>query len=262
MPPEALERLDLDRRADVYATGVMLWETLTGRRLFGGDADQSLFARILTERVPLVSETNASLERYDDVVARALHRDREKRYASAHQMILALEQCGPSATPTEVAQWVRSLASEALDRRSAVMSELETSDVSAAIAAPATTTPGPVPAPRREPRRTLAASGAVLLVAATVFGVVLGRRHAPRTPAPVGQVTQPEAPASTSASSGPEPAAEAPPPPSGEAVASPARSTRGVRSAGPARVTAVCDPPYILDSAGRRHYKMECVRAH
>ncbi|HEX3344281.1 MAG TPA: serine/threonine-protein kinase, partial [Polyangiaceae bacterium] len=36
MAPEQLERRTTDRRADVFSTGVMLWEALTGKRLFGG----------------------------------------------------------------------------------------------------------------------------------------------------------------------------------------------------------------------------------
>ena len=83
----AREGVSVDRRADIYAAGVVLWEALTGRRLFSGDSS-AVFARILTERVPLVSEILPELKPYDDVVARGLDRDIRRRYATAREMLI------------------------------------------------------------------------------------------------------------------------------------------------------------------------------
>jgi serine/threonine-protein kinase len=91
MAPEQLGSHGIDRRADVFAFGVVLWELLARRALFQGDA-ASVMARLLNEDVASVRDVRpeASPE-LDLITMKALRRDPEERYATADEMRIALE---------------------------------------------------------------------------------------------------------------------------------------------------------------------------
>ncbi|MBK7401441.1 MAG: serine/threonine protein kinase [Myxococcales bacterium] len=114
MAPEQLRRDGaVTRSTDVYAASVVLWETLTGRRLFDGE-DGQVLAAVLAGDVPspraLRRDTPAALEA---LILRGLSADPRERFATAEQMAMALEVAVPPATSSEVATWVRSLADDA-----------------------------------------------------------------------------------------------------------------------------------------------------
>ena len=92
MAPERVRDEPFDARSDIYSLGVVLWELLTGRRLFRGATDVETFKNVLEKEVPppstLRPEVPASL---DAVVARALVRDPDQRLASAQAMLDELE---------------------------------------------------------------------------------------------------------------------------------------------------------------------------
>ncbi len=82
----------IDRRADVFAVGVMLWEAVTGQRMWRDRTEAELFRSLATGRLPRVQEFAtdvpcAALE----IVERALSADRERRYTTAREMQLAIE---------------------------------------------------------------------------------------------------------------------------------------------------------------------------
>jgi serine/threonine-protein kinase len=126
MPPEQLHGEHLDRRADVYAAGVVLWETLTGERLFLGSAEMPDLQRLLDADVQPPSTRIAGLAAaFDAVAMKALAREPDDRYPTARAMAIALEACGPAATASEVGEWVEVLANESLSRRALLISTLE-----------------------------------------------------------------------------------------------------------------------------------------
>lgn len=89
MAPEMLQFSSLDQRCDVWSAGVLLWETLTTRRLFKGATDVDTIRNIVGFEVPRPSELNPAVPALlDEVVLRALQRDPAARYQSA----LELEQ--------------------------------------------------------------------------------------------------------------------------------------------------------------------------
>ncbi|MFL5344714.1 MAG: protein kinase domain-containing protein [Hyalangium sp.] len=92
MPPEQLRAEPLDRRVDVYALGVVLYELLTGRKPFDAPTDASLMQAILIEPpVPaaqLRPELPGALQR---ILDRALARDRQQRYLDCRAFQGALE---------------------------------------------------------------------------------------------------------------------------------------------------------------------------
>ena len=119
LAPEQLEGGAVDQRLDVFAMGIVLWETLTGLRLFQGDSESETLARVRERPVPAPSLLVETLPvGLDAVVLKALERDREKRYQSAAEFAEALESVGITPASTRaVAKYVRSMTEGTLARR-------------------------------------------------------------------------------------------------------------------------------------------------
>jgi serine/threonine protein kinase len=82
----------VDRRTDVFALGIVLYELLTRRRLFRDNSDLVVMQRITAEDVALPSTLNASIDAELDAIARrALARDPTTRYASAGAFAHAID---------------------------------------------------------------------------------------------------------------------------------------------------------------------------
>ncbi|MCC6525483.1 MAG: serine/threonine protein kinase [Polyangiaceae bacterium] len=87
LSPEAAEGKEVDRRADVFAVGIMLWEMLAGRRLFVGASDYETVKLVQRAEVPPISSINPGAGKpLDSILARALARDADKRYDSARML--------------------------------------------------------------------------------------------------------------------------------------------------------------------------------
>jgi serine/threonine-protein kinase len=77
----------VDRRADLWSVGVVLWEALSGRRLFRGDDEVAVLRAVLSAEVPPIRVFCPDVpEALAHVAARALRRDRDERYSSALEM--------------------------------------------------------------------------------------------------------------------------------------------------------------------------------
>jgi eukaryotic-like serine/threonine-protein kinase len=126
MAPEQLEEGEVDRRVDIYAAAVVLWELLTGKRLFDADSDESKLMRVLTSVVnrpsAVVPSVSASLDR---VVLRGMHRNPKHRFATAREMAVALEASGRMASLSAIGAWVESVAHDALAERAAHVTAVE-----------------------------------------------------------------------------------------------------------------------------------------
>lgn len=128
MSPEQAQGLNVDARTDVFAAGVVLWEALTGRRLFFAPDSRDAMELLLTLPVPKPSSIVSSLPPgLDAVVLKALARSRERRYATAHHFAEALRAVVGEASRKDVAEWVARLAKEGLAKRLALLQELEAS---------------------------------------------------------------------------------------------------------------------------------------
>jgi eukaryotic-like serine/threonine-protein kinase len=92
MSPERIRNEPFDARSDLYSLGVVLWEILTGKRLFRGKNDVDTLRNVLEMPVPppssLRPEIPASLDR---AVARALARNADDRYPTGQAMVEDLE---------------------------------------------------------------------------------------------------------------------------------------------------------------------------
>ena len=92
MAPEQARGERVDRRADVFSVGVMLWEAATGKRLWKGVPDITILQRLLSGAIPSPREVRPDVpEALDQIVTRALSHHREDRYATAAELQLAIE---------------------------------------------------------------------------------------------------------------------------------------------------------------------------
>ena len=126
MSPEQLAKGAIDRRADVYSASVVLWETLTGQRLFKADDVPSLVYAIINEEVQppssVVEDLPAGL---DEIVMKGLSREADDRWDSARDMAAALEKVLAPAPAREIGVWVHSIAGDALDWRQELVHRIE-----------------------------------------------------------------------------------------------------------------------------------------
>jgi serine/threonine-protein kinase len=114
MPPEQIRAMSLDRRLDIYALGVVLYELLTGHKPFSASSDANLMQAILFEpQVPAVQrrpDLPASLQR---ILERALAKEREQRYPDCRAFLVDLENfilsTGKSASAYQLAEFVTQL---------------------------------------------------------------------------------------------------------------------------------------------------------
>jgi serine/threonine-protein kinase len=92
MAPEQAKGAKVDRRADIYSSGVMLWEAAAGRRLWPGLNEVEILTRILREGPPpLRSAQPDAPEELERICARAMAFEREERYATALDLLTELE---------------------------------------------------------------------------------------------------------------------------------------------------------------------------
>ncbi len=83
MSPEQARDKPLDGRSDLFALGIMLWEMLTGKRLFLGDSDFETLTNVLKNDPPPASQINPKVPKdLDEIVKKSLMKDRDQRYAS------------------------------------------------------------------------------------------------------------------------------------------------------------------------------------
>ncbi len=119
MAPEQTSGENVDRRVDVFTAGIVLWETLTGRRLFRGQTDAEVLRNLLDKPILRLREVSPAYpQALDDVCARALNRDRDERFDSTADFAEALEEAAEPlgiATSKQVSAYVRDVAGELID---------------------------------------------------------------------------------------------------------------------------------------------------
>jgi serine/threonine-protein kinase len=138
MSPEQLARAPIDRRLDVWAAGVCLWELLTLRRLFGRRSELETVQAIATEAILEPSKVRTGVPReLDAITMRALDRDVDRRTASARLLARELNQyvstTGVTTSMSDVAELMAELFPEERARKLDVVANVLRSEDAVAL---------------------------------------------------------------------------------------------------------------------------------
>src|SRR5262249_47529902 len=96
MAPEQASTGTSDKRSDLFSMGIILWECVTGRRLFRADNTAATLTKLLHEEIALPSAIDPSLAPLDAVLHRALDRDPARRFQTAEEFVEAIERAAPA----------------------------------------------------------------------------------------------------------------------------------------------------------------------
>jgi serine/threonine-protein kinase len=122
MAPEQIMNHPLDRRVDLFAIGIVLWEVTVGKRLFLGQNDLATAAKIRQTFVPPPSDIVEEYpERMERILLKALSRDPDDRHQSARELAADLREClaelRPETTATDGQLWMAKLCAPRLEKR-------------------------------------------------------------------------------------------------------------------------------------------------
>lgn len=123
MAPEQAVEGQVDQRSDLFAMGVVLWECITGRRLFWNDRPATVLYKICREPIPAPSSVDVELKRFDPVLSRALERDVDRRFQSAVEFAAAIEEAAGALGGLGSRRTVKSLVERYASRKLALEQE-------------------------------------------------------------------------------------------------------------------------------------------
>jgi serine/threonine protein kinase len=90
-PEQMMSARNVDQRADIWALGVVLFELLGGRTPFAAPSVNATCARVLTQPAPRLRDLGVEIPAaLEDVVARCLEKDRERRFPAVSELVAAL----------------------------------------------------------------------------------------------------------------------------------------------------------------------------
>jgi serine/threonine-protein kinase len=117
LSPEAASGVEVDSRADLFAVGILLWEMISGKRLFYGETDYQTVELVRQAKVPSLQALNPEVDGdLEGIVRRALARDPRDRFQHASDLGEALSQYlfsrGMKVTSRDIAKLVRDVAME------------------------------------------------------------------------------------------------------------------------------------------------------
>lgn len=126
MSPEQCMRSQLDRRSDVFALGIVMWELCVGRRLFKRPNELETMQAIINGDIPRPSSLGKQLPlEFEDALMRALAVDRERRFASAEEfrqaLVVAAQLNNLNIGSDRAAEFVREVAGMQLEQRRRTM---------------------------------------------------------------------------------------------------------------------------------------------
>ena len=216
MPPEQLRGDALDRRVDVFALGVVLYEMLAGQRPWAGDSEVSLIGKIMTEDPQPIAKLRPDAPAgLAAVVDRALAKDRGARYPSCHDLQADLEallvSLGQTITAARISDFAKAYAEPAAVPDETTGAAMQALEAEMNGTGPVRPVPARPAAPRREPgtrlltpppvvdRRGFGWSIAAFLAVAAIggaggYGLMLRRGEAPADPVPIERAAAVEQP--------------------------------------------------------------------
>jgi eukaryotic-like serine/threonine-protein kinase len=281
MAPEQVHG-STSRRSDLFSMGVVLWQLLTGRRLFDGDNDGEVLARVLACNIPRPTSFDPTISsELERVVLQSLARAPESRHATALAMARAIETADVTARASEVAEWLEQIGGDELTAKRRLLAEVErTGSTERVWSTTAPSDPRLVDVPGdgtkltsssatpRRPAGNRRFATLIVLLALAGSATALASWQWRARAAALGPEAEPGA---TAASPPPPTASAAAPHATGSELvpadaaaaidAKPAAPRRKPSSARPSkRPAASCNPPYKVDPAtGHTVFKRECL---
>lgn len=112
LSPEAAHGHEVDGRTDIFAIGIILWEMLSGRRLFQGKTDYETVKQVQAAAIPPIQKLCSDADDHlQSILNRALARDRDKRYGTARalgqDLTRYLYRLGRPVSAFDIAELVR-----------------------------------------------------------------------------------------------------------------------------------------------------------
>ncbi|HVR64108.1 MAG TPA: serine/threonine-protein kinase [Polyangia bacterium] len=116
LSPEAARGEEVDHRADIFAVGILLYEMLTGKRLFYGETDYQTVELVRNAKIPPLKAQNPQVEtELEDIVRKSLARRAEDRYQSALDLQDALAHYSYSRGLKVISRDIAELVRQCLD---------------------------------------------------------------------------------------------------------------------------------------------------
>ncbi len=201
MPPEQISGQQLDHRTDQWALGVVLWEMLTGQRLFRAENDALLINLILKHPIPPPSDLVEGVPReLEEVLVRMLDRDRAGRFRRLQEVADALrgylDSVSSDSKQARVAEFVQGIAGDRIKERVTDLTPSRPENfliplqqagaIGADTRGGATRPERRKPAAKANPWALMAGGAAAVIVIAGGVGFMLSQKQpAPPPPAPV-----------------------------------------------------------------------------
>ena len=202
MSPEQASGEEVDLRTDIFALGVVLWESVTGRRLFHRENDLATMRALVYDPIPKPSSVAAIAPELESIIMRALARNPKLRFQTARDMATALERYVVSAGGASVSDLsngaegrpsprITRPGSRPCGRRSTC----PPSPRPTCWRPPRLLSPSPAPPPSRRPPGAgrWRCFGAAALALATAALVVTGYRRSESAPPPPATTATPAA---------------------------------------------------------------------
>ena len=130
MPPEQQLAEKVDRRSDVYAAGIVLWEMLAGRRLFASENEAAVVEQVFEGQIepPSFYADEALPPGIDRITLRAVALAAADRWPTTEDMARALEAALPAASRAEVGAFVLAFGHEEVEQRRSHIQQMTAAD--------------------------------------------------------------------------------------------------------------------------------------
>ncbi|HTE53916.1 MAG TPA: serine/threonine-protein kinase [Kofleriaceae bacterium] len=160
MSPEQVRGLPIDRRSDVFSCGIVLYELLTGERLFVGESDFSTLEKVRNVEILPPSTYNRRIpDELERIVLKALAKDAEERYHNAidlHDELQAfVYTAGEFYSRKDLAGWMKTTFAAEIEEESAKLESFRHMTPPESVAPSVTGRPRTVPPAAPPVRRTL-----------------------------------------------------------------------------------------------------------